>query len=148
MFTDVSPYCFENQIIQHMWIIVKLRLWLNLRVALLPSCPTMRTVMVNFVPQVDETMVTSYLAKYQSECHCKGIYLYRYWSIVDLKYHISYMCIALHYMCVAWWFCMFTDYTPLKAITGPWLWFPVLYSTSLLLLYFIHSILCLLLPYP
>ena len=43
---------------------------------------------------------------------------------------------------------IFTDYTPFKVITKYWLYFPLLYNISLLLIDFIDSNLCLSIPYP
>ena len=42
----------------------------------------------------------------------------------------------------------FIDYTPFKVITKQWLYFPVLYNITFLLIYFIFSNLYLLIPYP
>ena len=42
----------------------------------------------------------------------------------------------------------FIDYTQFKVITKQGLHFPVLYNTFLLLIYFIHCSLYLLIPYP
>ena len=65
-----------------------------------------------------------------------------YWHIVDLQ------CVS--FWCVAKWFCFihthtrtykysFSDSFPLQFITRYWIWFPVLYSRSLLFIYFIYS---------
>ena len=45
-------------------------------------------------------------------------------------------------------FNLFTDYTPFEVVIKLWLYFPVLYNVSWLLIHFIHSSLCLLICYP
>ena len=61
-----------------------------------------------------------------------------FWSIVDLQYCVSFRCTAKWFH-IYTYICILLDYFPLQVITRYWMWLPVLYSKSLLIIYFMYS---------
>ena len=70
------------------------------------------------------------------------------WSISDLQCCVSFRCItkwlSYTYTCIP----SFSDSFLIQFITEYWVEFSLLYSRSLLIIYIIHGILCILIPRP
>ena len=65
-----------------------------------------------------------------------------YWSLVDLQCCISFRCTAKWISYTYTYIHSFLDSFPIQVITEYWEEFPVLYSRSLLVIYFIYSSVC------
>ena len=62
-----------------------------------------------------------------------------YWSIADFQWCVSYRCTAKWISYTYTYIHSLLDSFPIQAITEYWVEFPVLYSRSLLVIYFIYS---------
>ena len=61
------------------------------------------------------------------------------WSVVDLQCYISFRYITTFFHYTDTYNHSFSDFFPIQIITEYWIEFPVLYSTSLLIIYFTYS---------
>ena len=82
---------------------------------------------------------------------CVFIYLFLinfYWSIIDLQCCVSFCCIAKWVGYTYTYIPSFLDSIPVEVTTEYWVEFPVLYSRSLLVIYFTYSSVDMYIPIP
>ena len=121
------------------------------------SLPHHLEISLHISPVLNLLLPTSHVFLFQYSLSYLGEHLliaffFYYWNIVDLQYCVSFRYSAkwLIYMCVCVYICIYifsSDYFPLQVTIKYWIYFPVLYSKSLLLIYFMYNSLYLLISY-